>query len=555
MCFSNMSFLRLLRNIFTVIFRSTVLPDILKISVDHLSQSVTAEIPMTLTGRTFFGLFLFIPGLLSVNVVSTTRAELTICALQGATVKVRCCHPPNSKSEYQNLYWFKKNQKWKWRDKTIPEDLSKDPEYKGRLTVGGRSFLEIRDLRKSDEGVYSFRFKAESSGWINSAHGIKLIVTNLQIKMDFMTNELKMTCTTTCTPSDNPTYIWYKNGKITPHTNTFSLSLNSANSRDAGSYSCAIKGYEDLRAPARCFKTNCLDVRYTPTTICGFPGSYVDLPCTYTFPRDLNITETLWVNNTDLKMEPEDLTRYPEYEDRVEYRGNGNDCTLRITDLRKSDSSKYRFLFKTQGTYFNSPAVSLSVTDLYVHVYPAVVEKGASVWIWCHTQCGLPQGFGGFILYKDGHPIPSPNDEEDYITLHTVSSEDAGSYSCALIGQEKLLSLEATLTVTEGPVSVLIVVLVVVVLLTVAALLVFTFSTLKRRNMGGHDVRMNVQTVNNDCAHLDVSRRESSPDFENVEHIYADPDEFDDTYTALRRGHWHSVYDIIQRRESPQNLD
>ncbi|XP_023845480.1 uncharacterized protein [Salvelinus sp. IW2-2015] len=528
----------------------------LKISVDHLSQSVTVEIPMTLTGRTLFGLFLVIPGLLSVNVVSFTCAELTICALQGATVKVRCLHPPNSKSEYQNLYWFKKTQMWKWRNKTIPEDLSTDPEYKGRLTFGGRSFLEIRDLRKSDEGVYRFRFKAESSGWINSAPGIKLIVTNLQIKKDFVTNGLgvKLTCTTTCTLSDNTIYVWYKNSNITLLTNT-SLFLKPVKGMNAGSYSCAIKGYEDLRAPAVCLQRNCLDVSYTPKTICGFPGSYVNLSCTYTFPRSLNITKTLWVNNTDLKMEPEDLTRYPEYVGRVVYRGNGNDCTLRITDLRKSDTSKYRFLFKTQETYFNSPAVSLSVTDLYVHVYPAVVDQGASVSIWCHTQCGLPQGFGGFILYKDGQRIPSPNGEEGYITLHTVSSEDAGSYSCALIGQDELPSLEATLTVTKGPVSVLIVVLGVVALLTVAALLVFTFSTLKRRNMGGHDIRMNVQTVNNDGAHLDVSRRESSPDYENFEHIYADPDEFDDTYTALRRGHWHSVYDIIQRRESPQNLD
>ncbi|XP_070959165.1 neural cell adhesion molecule 2-like [Oncorhynchus clarkii lewisi] len=529
----------------------------LKISVEHLFQSVTAEIPMTLTGRTLFGLFLFIPGLLSVNVVNFTCAELTICALQGQTVKVRCLHPPNTRSEYQHLYWFKKKQMRKWRDKTIPEDLSTDPEYKGRLTFGGRSFFEIRDVRKSDEGVYRFRFKAESFGWINSVPGIKLIVTNLQIKKDSVTNGqgVKLTCTTNCTLSDDPAYIWYRNAKTVPHTNTFSLSLNSVNSRYTGSYSCAIKGYEDLRAPAVCLQRNCLDVSYTPKTICGFPGSYVDLPCTYTFPRGLNISETLWVNSTDLRMEPEDLTRHPEYVGRVEYRGNGSDCTLRITDLRKSDSSKYRFLLKTQGTYFNSSAVSLSVTDLYVHVYPDVVDQGASVSIWCHTQCGLPQGFGGFILYKDGQRITSPNGEKGYITIHTVSSEDAGSYSCALIGQDGLPSLEATLTVTKGPVSVLIIVLVVVVLLTVAALLVFTFSTLKRRNMGGHDIRMNVQTVNNDGAHLDVSRRESSPNYENVEHIYADPDEFDDTYTALRRGHWHSVYDIIQRRESPQNLD
>uniref|UniRef100_A0A4W5P6S0 Ig-like domain-containing protein n=1 Tax=Hucho hucho TaxID=62062 RepID=A0A4W5P6S0_9TELE len=512
---------------------------------------------MTLTGRMFFGLFLFIQGLLSVNVMSFTCEKSSICALQRATVKVKCLHPQNYKREYPNLYWFKKRQMWKWRDKTIPEDLSTDPDYKGRLMFGGRYFIEIRELRKSDEGVYHFRFKAENSGWINSAPGINLIVTDLQIKMTaFATNRQGMilTCSTSCTLSGNPTYIWYQNGK-TLRTNTPSLSLNSVNSSNSGSYSCAIKGYEDLRAPAVCLLGNCLDVSYTPNTICGFPRSYVDLNCTYTFPRGLNITETLWVNNTDLKMEPEDMTRYPEYVGRVEYRRNDSNCTLRITDLRKSDSSKYRFLFKTQGTYFNSPAVSLSVADLYVHIYPAVVEEGVSVFIWCISQCGLPQFFRGFIWYKDGQRIPNPNDEEGYIMIHTVSSEDAGSYSCALIGQEELHSLEATLTVTKRPVSVLIVVLGVLALLTVTALLVFTFSTLKRRNMGGHDIRMNVQTVSNEGAHLDVSRRDSSPIYENVEHTYADPDEKDDTYTALRRQHWHSVYDTIQRRESPQNLD
>ncbi|XP_045061855.1 sialoadhesin-like [Coregonus clupeaformis] len=516
-------------------------------------HGVTPEMPLTLTGSMLAGLFLFIPGLLAVNEVSLKSTGLRVCALQGATAKLRCLYPPNSKHGYTNLYWFKVNQKWKWRGKTIPEDLVTDPEYEGRL-VFDRSFIEIRNLRKSDKGDYHFRFKAEPYGWMNSARRINLIVTNLQMRMSPALvkkgKNVTLICSTTCTLSDNPTYIWYKNGKMAKCTKTSRVYLTSVSRKHAGSYSCAIKGYEDLRAPAVCLLGNCWNVSYTPNTICGFAGSYVDLPCTYTYPRSLNITETLWVNNTDLKMEPEDLSRYPEYEGRVEYRGNGRDCTLRIKDLRKSDSAKYRFLFKkAKGTYFNSSAVSLSVTDLHVHVYPAVVEEGDFVWIRCHTHCGLLQSYGGFIWYKDGQRILNPNQDEGYMILNIVSSEDAGSYSCALVGQE-LRSLEATLTVTKGPVPILTIVLGLVVFLTVGALLVFIYSTLKRRNAGGYNTRTNTQTVNNDDAFID-----SSSNHENIEHIYADPDENDDMYTALRRGHLHFVYETIQRRESPQDLD
>uniref|UniRef100_A0A4W5KLT9 Ig-like domain-containing protein n=1 Tax=Hucho hucho TaxID=62062 RepID=A0A4W5KLT9_9TELE len=58
---------------------------------------------------------------------------------------------------------------------------------------------------------------------------------------------VSLTCITTCTLTDNPTYIWYKNGHIVKE-NTSSLYSDSFSAAD--SYSCAVKGHEDLHSPA-----------------------------------------------------------------------------------------------------------------------------------------------------------------------------------------------------------------------------------------------------------------------------------------------------------------
>ncbi|KAM9493337.1 uncharacterized protein Hap1MRO34_003568 [Clarias gariepinus] len=58
-----------------------------------------------------------------------------------------------------------------------------------------------------------------------------------------------LSCITSCTLSNNPTYIWYKNGqrvtdKITKHNKLYLI-----NNKDVGNYSCAVRGREDLRSP------------------------------------------------------------------------------------------------------------------------------------------------------------------------------------------------------------------------------------------------------------------------------------------------------------------
>ncbi|XP_045079323.1 uncharacterized protein LOC123491958 [Coregonus clupeaformis] len=79
--------------------------------------------------------------------------------------------------------------------------------------------------------------------------------SDLQVKETPATEEGKvtLTCSTTCTLTDNsnPSYIWYKNRQrlTNPNTQDNYLSLDQISSEDAGSYSCAVKGYENLRSP------------------------------------------------------------------------------------------------------------------------------------------------------------------------------------------------------------------------------------------------------------------------------------------------------------------
>ncbi|XP_072527219.1 uncharacterized protein [Salminus brasiliensis] len=78
-----------------------------------------------------------------------------------------------------------------------------------------------------------------------------LNVTDLQVRVSSSTTSsdgqtVTLTCSSTCTLPNNPTYIWYKNGQ--PVTNKPSrdnkLYLNSASSEDVLQYSCALGGAE-----------------------------------------------------------------------------------------------------------------------------------------------------------------------------------------------------------------------------------------------------------------------------------------------------------------------
>ena len=108
---------------------------------------------------------------------------------------------------------------------------------------------------------------------------------------------------------------------------------------------------------------------YHSTQICAVKGSTLEIKCSYTYPSRANgynitVQETFWFTRLQGK-EPVDVRTQSEYTGRVEYQCKSNTCSLRITELRESDSAVYKFRFITNdpsAKYTGSPGVTLTVT-------------------------------------------------------------------------------------------------------------------------------------------------------------------------------------------------
>ncbi|XP_071202361.1 B-cell receptor CD22-like [Salvelinus alpinus] len=184
-----------------------------------------------------------------------TYTKRRICVLKGSTVDISCTYVGYYSTT--STFWFRS-------DKSTPEDLTTDPGYAGRVeytgTYKGPFTLRITDLREEDsaEGVCGF------------IH----IVSGLQVKVTPAAEGQKtLTCSTTCTLTGNPTYIWYKNGQVvTEKTSLYSVLPNAVDS-----YYCAVKGHEDLHSPA-VYKPKNTSVSVSPSGEI-VEGSSVTLTC------------------------------------------------------------------------------------------------------------------------------------------------------------------------------------------------------------------------------------------------------------------------------------
>ncbi|XP_049428399.1 sialoadhesin-like [Epinephelus fuscoguttatus] len=176
-------------------------------------------------------------------------------------------------------------------------------------------------------------------------------------------------------------------------------------------------------------------VTYTSTEICAVKGSTVDIRCSYTYPSRTNGYYTKVDKKFWFTIEHVDLKKDSSYKGRVEYHFNMNYCTLRIRDLRESDSAEYKFRFTTNhpNAYTGSPGVTLSVTDPDLQVQVSRSHY-YSRQLKCHSSCVLPHNTY-YIWYKNGQKIG----ERTY-SSYSGYIDSAGSYSCALRGYEKFSS-------------------------------------------------------------------------------------------------------------------
>ncbi|XP_036413123.1 B-cell receptor CD22-like [Colossoma macropomum] len=193
-------------------------------------------------------------------------------------------------------------------------------------------------------------------------------------------------------------------------------------------------------------------VKYNHQEICALKGSTVFMNGTYTHPERLTVTETFLVIDPVQGVEPTDLSKDPDYSGRVEYlTDEQKHFSLKLSDVMKKDEHQFCFRIKTnveKEKWFGKPGVQLRVTELHVETPPEVAE-GETADLTCKTTCNLTDPT--FIWYKNGRPLTTKTIKNNQLHLQTVSSEDAGSYSCAVRGYQHLHSTAHNLRVRYPP--------------------------------------------------------------------------------------------------------
>ncbi|KAM8772402.1 uncharacterized protein AB9X84_009378 [Acanthopagrus schlegelii] len=178
-------------------------------------------------------------------------------------------------------------------------------------------------------------------------------------------------------------------------------------------------------------------VTYSSTEICAFKGSTVDMSCTYRYPSWKNylkteVKETFWFTKLSGN-QPLDLRTDSDYQDRVEYSCSEKSCSLRIRDLRESDSAEYKFMFITNqpgGRYTGEPGVTLKLTDSGLQVQVSGSSYYGWIYLECHSSCRLPDR-SSYIWYKSGEKIQSQTS-----STYSFYGASTDSYSCAVEGHE-----------------------------------------------------------------------------------------------------------------------
>ncbi|XP_037402541.1 uncharacterized protein LOC108443631 isoform X2 [Pygocentrus nattereri] len=486
-----------------------------------------------------------------------TCSPQTLCALRESTVTLECSHS-NTTIRPQHSFWFSPKQQAKWRNEEDPEDLALDSDYAGRVRYKNNRYryssiltLTISELRERDSGEYHLMIVTETGQKYSSSTAVTLKVSDLQMMMTSYNEpqtERTLLCSTSCSLSSQPArYSWYNNGKRVAWTNEPQRVFSLYRYPGPGSYSCSIEGHDQIRSNALCvFGKNCWNVTYSDRRLCALEGSSVDFPCTYSYPRDQTVTKTFWY----YYWPQNGVTVDEHFAGRVDFlRDEERNCTLRIRNVRKSDSRKYHFQFITDPAekFTGKPGVILNVTDLQVKVSPTIPSEGQTVTLTCISTCTLPNN-PTYIWYKNRHPVTNKPTKYNKLYLESASTEDVLQYSCAIGALEGPVSPEAPKG-SEAPEdakenSVL-------KFITVASIflaLIFTTGLMWRWNMirrkGGAESEARVQHLRDSPRDPDtaLSPTTLSSDYDNLTHVRSSSVEM---YSSLNPTMMVSDYDFL----------
>ncbi|XP_044043385.1 uncharacterized protein LOC122871883 isoform X2 [Siniperca chuatsi] len=214
----------------------------------------------------------------------------SICALKGSSVDLPCsAEQPTSSMKWYTIYRNYSTH--------VLNELSADRTHATyNMSEESNFTLTIKDVSESDEKFYCCRETNDNLElcWDNRT---ELHVADLQVQVIPTTEGQTVTlmCSTSCPLTENPAaYIWYKNREFL-YEDWSPWYQQLVSSDEAVRYSCAIKGYEDLRAPEVSVDSvtpTCFKVTYAKGRMCSYRQTSVDEACSITYPTEVQVQWT-----------------------------------------------------------------------------------------------------------------------------------------------------------------------------------------------------------------------------------------------------------------------
>ncbi|XP_039469134.1 B-cell receptor CD22-like [Oreochromis aureus] len=219
--------------------------------------------------------------------------ETRICALKGSSVDLHCSHQHLTSSSK----WFTIHL-----NGSVSELSVDGQRVTYNMSEEKNPTLTINDLRESDANTYCCMKTTDSPGLCSLSNITLQVVTELQVKVIPATEGQTVTlmCSSSCPLTEKPAaYIWYKNREFL-YEDWSPWYQELLSSEEAVTYSCAVKGYEHLRAPevsVGSITETCFSVTYAKGRMCSSQQTSVDEPCSITYPRELCVQRTSYTSD------------------------------------------------------------------------------------------------------------------------------------------------------------------------------------------------------------------------------------------------------------------